>query len=292
MVFDANDTIVTSQTVTYTIKNAQKYPQNQYFSATLTTVSGSPSVAVTAYGQVTSGGSWVQIGSPVTWTTSGNNPIEITSTSPIGYNTLKVTFVASGATQKTKITSFTVKTTNAVGSTITGAVANINVSSNNAVNIGTGTNNALISIGGGSNTLALNSSKWAITSGGVFSGMLRNVLTDATGTKALTAAQTNCVLYCTYASGATTVTIPDPSAATIGVIYYVIQTANQNLVLTATSANSNSIVCDGVATSDNVTISTSSHKIGAGMIVIGISATQWYVGALNPASPLTPEAAD
>jgi len=51
-----------------------------------------------------------------------------------------------------------------------------------------------------------------------------------------------------------------------------------------------------VATSDNVTISTASHKIGAGMIVMGISTGEatykWYVGGLNPESVLTPEAAD
>jgi hypothetical protein len=76
------------------------------------------------------------------------------------------------------------------------------------------------------------------------------------------------------------------------VIYHIVQTANQNLVLTCATANSNGIVCDGVATSDNVTISTASHLIGAGMIVIGISATQWYVGGLNPESLLTPEPAD
>ena len=64
------------------------------------------------------------------------------------------------------------------------------------------------------------------------------------------------------------------------------------MIVTCTTADNNAFVCNGVATSDNVTISTSSHKIGAGMIVIGISATQWYVGGLNPESLLTPEAAD
>jgi len=377
MVFDAKDTIVTSQTVTYTISNVQQYQQNQAFTATIATVSGSPSVAVTAYGKVTSGGSWVQIGAPVTWTSAGNNPVGIVSASPINYNYLKVTFVASGATQRTKITSFEIKTANNVGNaaetysglltanagatlkgaavninpssnfatnintgttnaaltlgggsgtvavnssdwditttgamtgigaitsdglitgsagaTLSGAVINLNASSNFATNVATGSTNAAVSIGGGSNTVAVNSSTWDISSTGVFTGMLRSVVTDATGTVALTAAQTNSILFCTAAGGATTVTIPDPSAATVGVVYHIIQTADQNLVVTATAANGNSIVCDGVATSDNVTISTASHKIGAGMVIIGISATQWYVGGLNPESLLTPEAAD
>lgn len=116
------------------------------------------------------------------------------------------------------------------------------------------------------------------------------VNTDASETVAAT--QSGALIVCSNASGASTVTIPDASAATVGVVYYIIQTANQNLVVTATTADNNDFVCDGVATSDSVAISTSSHLIGAGMVVIGISATQWYVGGLNPEAVLTPEAAD
>jgi hypothetical protein len=116
-------------------------------------------------------------------------------------------------------------------------------------------------------------------------------LANTDGSETLTASQSGTTVVCSYA-GATTITIPDPSASTVGVVYYVVQTADQNLVVTATTANGNSIVCDGVATSDNVTISTASHKIGSGMVIIGISSTQWYVGGLNPESLLTPEAAD
>jgi len=100
------------------------------------------------------------------------------------------------------------------------------------------------------------------------------------------------VTWTTTGNNPTTITIPDTSSATIGVVYYLLQTADQNLIVTPTTADDNSIVCNGVATSDNVTISEAGHKIGAGMIVIGISATQWYVGGLNPESILTPEAAD
>ena len=117
------------------------------------------------------------------------------------------------------------------------------------------------------------------------------VVANTDGTETLTAAQSGALVTAAYA-GTTTITIPDASAATIGVIYYILQTADQSLTVTATTADNNSIVCDGVATSDNVSITTASHKIGAGMIVIGISATQWYVGGLNPESLLTPEAAD
>ncbi len=118
------------------------------------------------------------------------------------------------------------------------------------------------------------------------------IVANTNGAETLDATQSGVLVIASKADGATTITIPDPSAATVGVVYYLMQTANQSLVVTATTANSNSIVCDGVATSDNVTISTAGHLIGAGMIVIGISATQWYVGGLNPESLLTPEAAD
>lgn len=159
---------------------------------------------------------------------------------------------------------------------------------NAALTVGAGGTGAL-TLGDAGSTTAVVSSGWGITSTGVFSGMLRSVVVNTDESETLTAAQSNCIVT---TDGAATITIPDPSTATIGVIYYVLQTADANLIVTATTANSNSIVCDGVATSDNVTISTSSHKIGAGMIIIGISATQWYVGGLNPESVLTPEAAD
>lgn len=367
------DTITTSQTYTILITNLQQFQQHQQFYFDVTNVSGSPSIVITAYGKVTESGAWVAIGSAITWTSDSNDGY-ITSTTPINYNYFKIEMVASGATQKSYLHKFEVKTSNAAaipansgtytfarattgtitltsqdndancaltigaggtgaltlgdansttaitssdwaigatgamtgigaitadglitgtaGATISGATTSINASSNFATNIGTGTTTSTVTIGGGSNGVAVNSNTWDITAAGVFTGMLRNVLTDATGTKSLASTDANCVLFVTKSDGATTVTIPDPSAATVGVIYYIIQTADQNLVLTATSANSNSLVCDGVATSDNVTISTASHKIGAGMIVIGISATQWFVGGLNPESLLTPEAAD
>lgn len=117
MVFGASDTITTSATVTVTISNIQKYLQHQRFTTTLTTVSGSPSVAVTAYGKFTATGAWVQIGSTVTWTSAANNPVEIASTSALNYNYLKIAYVASGATQLTKITALEVKTANVINGT-------------------------------------------------------------------------------------------------------------------------------------------------------------------------------
>lgn len=117
-------------------------------------------------------------------------------------------------------------------------------------------------------------------------------LTQADGTETLTAAQTGLLVICTKADGTTTITLPDPSAATVGVVYYVLQTANQNVDIVPTTANGNSIIADAVATSDKVSLATAGHLIGSGALVIGVSATKWQIIALSPTCPLTVEAAD
>jgi hypothetical protein len=317
------DTIITSQTVTYTIDNRQAYAQNQVFSFDLTAVSGSPSVAITAYGRVTSTSSWVQIGSPITWT-SNTQDGDISSTTAINYNYLKVEFVASGATQKVKIASFRVRTSNVVQ--IPNATGTMTISrpdagtvtitsadndANAALTVAAGGTGAL-TIGDANSTTAITSSDWAISTSGAATGMgaitsdgaittsgivtggfkLLAPVVNTDGSETLTWGQSGQMIVATKSDGATTITLPDPLEAAIGVYYYIVQTADQNLVLTTVTADNNAFVCDGVATSDNVTISTTSHKIGAGMFVVCISETQYYVGGLNPESVLTPEAAD
>lgn len=341
MVFSDADSIVTSDSLVIQITNINKYLQHQALSMTLDDVDGgSPSVLVTLRGRYTNSGTWHPIGSAVTWTGEGSNPIEINSTTPLNYNYLKVSLVASGATQHSHALTLDIRTTNVfdigasaayvfgngagtvtinssdwdvsatgamtgigaitsnglitttAGVAVTGAISNVNVSSNFATNLNTGTSSGALTLGGGSGTVAVNSSGWDITTAGVTSGLLHSIVANTDASETLTAAQSGAFVVCSNAAGATTITLPDPSAGTVGVIYYLLQTADQNLIATATTANGNSIVCDGVATTDNVTISTASHKIGAGMIIIGISATQWYIGGLNPESVLTPEVAD
>jgi len=387
MTFTTADAIEADDTVSITITNIQKFMQTQVFTYVLDSISGDPSISVTAYGKITSNGSWVSIGT-ATWDDETDNPQSITAATAINYNWLKLEFIASATVQKSQITSLDVRTSNAfnipatggtltvsrptsgtvtitsadndanaaltidaggsgaltlggstgttaitssdwaigttgimtgigaitsnglitgtAGATITGAVVNLNASSNFATNINTGTTNAALSLGGGSGTVAVNSSAWDIstagaatgftdiTASGVVTGGYRQtaVITNTTGTDTLTAAHSGKTIVLTKSDGASTVRIPDASAATVGVIYYIIQTANQNFTVTAMTANNNSFVCDHIATSDAVTCSTASHLIGSGMIVIGISATQWFVGALNPEELLTPEAAD
>lgn len=207
MAFDANDTIKTSETVNIVVYSEQLQPSKQDFYLTLGGATGSPSVAVTAYGKCFAGDAYVQIGSPVTWTSTGNNPVKIAAAAPNQYRYYKIALVHSGAVGTAKITAFEMKlwltgglasagtltdgtmtinsgaiadaTTGAFsgritgtgGATISGAATNINASSNFATNIGTGTTNAAITIGGGSNTVAVNSSDWDISTTGVMTGI-------------------------------------------------------------------------------------------------------------------------
>lgn len=188
--------------------------------------------------------------------------------------------------------------------TSTTKVANLNADAVDGVSIGAGTllanylQNTATDLGDSDIEVDLSNSHTGratnLTTDGVatLNYRIKNIIANTDGAETLTAGDSGALVTASKSDGATTITIPDPSSATVGVIYYILQTADQNLVLTCETADNNAIVCDGVATSDNVTISTSAHKIGAGMVVMGISATKWYVGGLNPESLLTPEAAD
>lgn len=117
------------------------------------------------------------------------------------------------------------------------------------------------------------------------------IVSETTAARTVTSADFGKVIVCSYA-GATTVTLPDPSASTVGAVFYVAQTVDQNLTIVGGStADNDQIVADGVATSDNVAFSTASHKIGAMARVTGISATQWLITNAS-ACTMTVEAAD
>lgn len=65
-----------------------------------------------------------------------------------------------------------------LGLTVTGATVNLNASSNFAVNIGTGTTNAAVTIGGNSNTVEINSSNWDVSTTGAISGLTGITMTS------------------------------------------------------------------------------------------------------------------
>jgi hypothetical protein len=71
--------------------------------------------------------------------------------------------------------------TGTAGATLSGAAINLNASSNFATNINTGTSNGAVSIGGGSGTVAINSSDWDISATGDVTG-LGAVTTDGNTT--------------------------------------------------------------------------------------------------------------
>jgi hypothetical protein len=99
------------------------------------------------------------------------------------------------------------------------------------------------------------------------------------------------MVVCSYA-GTTTITIPDPSAATVGVFYRIMEAVDQTLQVRSTTTNCNCFIADNVATSDWIALTTASHKIGSGILVMGVSATKWLAVAMSPTEPLWVEAAD
>jgi hypothetical protein len=230
MVFTATDTIKTSETVNIVVYSEQLQPSKQDVYITLGSATGSPSVAIKLYGKCFAGDTYVQIGSTQTWTSTSNNPVKIAALAPNQYRYYKAEFVHSGATGTAKITAFEMKLwltgglasagtltdgtavinggaisdattaafsgriTGTGGATITGAATNVNASSNFATNIGTGTTNAAISIGGGSNTVAVNSSAWDISTTGAVSGVTTiSASGDIVGSKKIAATDSLCI---------------------------------------------------------------------------------------------------
>jgi hypothetical protein len=118
-----------------------------------------------------------------------------------------------------------------------------------------------------------------------------NIISCSDGSETLSAAQSGSLVVCSKSDGVTTITLPDPGASTVGCIYHIVQTANQDVEIVPTTADGNSIVSEGVATSDKVTLTHGSNKIGVGGYIIGISATKWWVGGFADTT-LTVEAAD
>lgn len=119
---------------------------------------------------------------------------------------------------------------------------------------------------------------------------------NSDGSETLDATMSGKTVVCTKSDGTTTITIPVPAAGTVGVVYEIVQTADRQVDVVCTTADSNGIVADGVATSDQVSLATASHLIGGGIRLIGIqtaaSTYKWFATAMSPTEPLTVEAAD
>lgn len=156
------------------------------------------------------------------------------------------------------------------------------------------TNKFTVADGSGNTTIAGTLKVTDNTSLGVLAAYKGNISTQTGAAVAVTAADTGKMFVAAEEGGdaATTFTLDDPSAATVGCVFYFMQTSNQDLHIVPTTANGNSIVADNVATSDKISLSTANHKVGAVAMVVGISATKWLATSLTPTCPLTVEAAD
>jgi hypothetical protein len=175
------DGISENETVNIVISNPQKYMQFQTFTTSLTNISGSTSVTVTAYGKVLSNSAYVQIGSPVTITTGA--VATITATTPVNYNILKVEYVAGSGTQHSHIATFDVKTANAYDIPANSGTLTISRATSGAVVVTTKDDDAnavtnyraggtgALTIGAATGTTAITSSDWAISATGVQTGM-------------------------------------------------------------------------------------------------------------------------
>jgi hypothetical protein len=238
--------IVTSDSLVVLVTNLQKYLQYQTITTTMGYHSGAHNVTVSAWGKATSTDSWHDIGTPVTWDATSENPVIITGTTAKNFNYLRISYVASGATQNVHITALEVKTANVFpyaamsitgrltgtgGVTITGAVSNINAASNYATNINTGTSDGALTLGGGSGTVAVNGTGWAITTAGVATLGTVNGLTIANGVGRLVTTSTAATdstaagaklsavdQYVTVTSGGATrtITLPVAASTTVG----------------------------------------------------------------------------
>lgn len=188
--FTAADTIDASETYWVLIDSRQDYAQIPSIAITLDSLSGAPSIAISLEGKASTLDDYTEIVAAATWDSEDDNPFSIVASNGVNYRYFKIKFVATGTAQKTKVTGLTFSTTyqnisvvsattgafsgritGTGGITITGAASSINTSSNFATNIGTGTSTGAVSIGGGSNTVAVNSSDWDISTTGAMTGI-------------------------------------------------------------------------------------------------------------------------
>ena len=117
------------------------------------------------------------------------------------------------------------------------------------------------------------------------------VVLEATAARTIEQNDFGKLILASYA-GATTFTLPAPSAALVGAWLDVGQTVDQDLIVKGTSvANNNAVLTDGVLTSDQISFATSSHKIGARAHIVCISATKWMITNTSGCT-MTVEAAD
>ena len=142
--FTAKDSIKTSETYWVLVDSKQHYSKIQNLSITLATISGSPSIAVSLEGKVALGDAYTEIVSAVTWTSASNNPVNLVAAAANSYRYYKVKFIASGATQKVKVTGLT------FNETLFGFTGNVTLSAGSNL------------VGSSTSNIALNTNKFTV----------------------------------------------------------------------------------------------------------------------------------
>lgn len=117
------------------------------------------------------------------------------------------------------------------------------------------------------------------------------IVVEATAARTIDQNDFGKLVLASYA-GATTFTLPAPSAALVGAWLDVGQTVNQDLIVKGTAtADNNAIIADGVLTTDQISFATTDHKVGARAHIVCVSATKWMITNTS-ACTMTVEAAD
>jgi hypothetical protein len=184
MVFTSADGISENETVNITVQNPQQYMQNQTFTSVLTYVSGTLDITVTAAGKVNAtDASWTTIGTGSISGTTATYTTTISSTTPINYNWLRLTFVAGAGAEHAHITSFELKTANAFSIPVNSGTLTIGRATSGTIVVTTKDDDAncattyraggtgALTLGAGTGTTAITSSDWAISATGVQTGM-------------------------------------------------------------------------------------------------------------------------
>lgn len=174
--------------------------------------------------------------------------------------------------------------TGTLGATITGAAVALNASSNFAVNIGTGTTTAQVTLGGGSNRVDVASDTWDVTNGavsGVVSitgagtgalGGFKMTVTDDNNGKTLAATESGTVQTNAGAVGSAAWTLPEAAA---GLTYTFIVGAAQELRITPDAGDKINHAGTAAANGEYYW----ADAIGESVTIVAIDSSTWVVTA-------------
>jgi hypothetical protein len=175
-VYKTGDTVGTSDAWNLWIRSSKAVGLKYSLTVKVHKVSGAPNGYIVLLGRATSADEWTHVDS-VLWTDSGSDSIAtLTNTSTYSYyNWWAVQVYADGTTQRTKIKSVDMQFYGDYAHVVTGDLsATGSITAGNGVNLGT--SKALIgttamTIGAGTQTVAVNSSDWDIGATGAMTGI-------------------------------------------------------------------------------------------------------------------------